>query len=77
MIIIEINFVSTLLESINSIFSSLISSINNNIYTVLDDLLFININIVDDSKLLGLLESESGSGIIYEQFFQCWLSCLL
>lgn len=64
MIIIEINIVSSLLESINSIFSSLISSINNNIYTVLDDLLFININIFDNSSLSGLLGSSPTSGII-------------
>lgn len=64
MIIIEINIVSSLLESINSIFSSLISSINNNIYTVLDDLLFINTNIMEDSKLLDIIGLESGSGII-------------
>ncbi|MGN1300964.1 MAG: hypothetical protein ACI4U9_00265 [Clostridia bacterium] len=64
MIIIEINIVSSLLESINSIFSSLISSINNNIYTVLDNLLFININIFDHSSLSGLLGSSPTSGII-------------
>lgn len=64
MIIIEINIVSSLLESINSIFSSLISSINNNIYIVLDDLVFINTNIMEDFKLLGILGLESSSGII-------------
>lgn len=53
-----------MLESINTIFSSLISSINNNIYSVLDDLLFININIFEGSNFLGLLESKAGSGII-------------
>lgn len=64
MIIIEINIISSLLESINSIFSSLISSINNNIYTVLDDLLFINTNIFDNSSLSDLLGSSPTSGII-------------
>lgn len=53
-----------MLESINSIFSSLISSINNNIYTVLDDLVFINTQIFTNSNVLGLLQSEAGTGII-------------
>ena len=39
MIFIETNIVSSLLQSINTIFSSLISSINNNIYLILDDLI--------------------------------------
>lgn len=65
MIFIETNIVSSLLQSINSIFSSLISSINNNIYLILDDLLFINTSICDDKNLLGILGNESSSGIIF------------
>lgn len=65
MIIIEINIVSSLLDSINSIFSSLISSINSNIYTILDDLLFINTSIFDDSSLSNLLGFSPTTGIIY------------
>lgn len=64
MIIIEVNIVSSLLNSINSIFSSLISSINNNIYTILDDLLFINTGIFDNSSLSDLLGYSPTSGII-------------
>ena len=64
MIIIEINLVSSLLESINSIFSSLINSINSNIYTVLDDLLFIKTDIFTNSNINKLLGSANGSGII-------------
>ena len=65
MIIIEINIVSSLLESINSIFSSLISSINNKIYTVLDDLIFINTSIFENSHVGKILGASSNSGIIY------------
>ena len=65
MIFIETNIVSSLLQSINTIFSSLISSINNNIYLILDDLLFINTSICDDKNLLGILGNESGAGIIF------------
>ena len=64
MIIIEINLVSSLLESINSIFFSLINSINSNIYTVLDDLLFIKTDIFTNSNINKLLGSANGSGII-------------
>lgn len=65
MIIIEVNIVSSLLESINSIFSSLISSINNNIYTVLDDLIFVNSNIFENSSLNKLLGTTATTGITY------------
>lgn len=65
MIIIEVNIVSSLLDSINSIFSSLISSINSNIYTILDDLLFIDGNIMTNSRLSAILGTSPTSGIIY------------
>ena len=64
-IIIEINIVSSLLESINSIFSSLISSINNNIYEVLDDLLFIDTDIFEGTHFMNILGSDSNPGLIY------------
>lgn len=65
MIFIEINIISSLLDSINSIFSSLISSINSNIYTILDDLLFIDGNIMTNSKLGAILGTSPTTGIIY------------
>ncbi len=65
MIIIEINIVSSLLDSINSIFSSLISSINNNIYTILDDLLFIDTDIFEGTHFMNILGSENNPGLIY------------
>lgn len=65
MIFIEINIVSSLLDSINSIFSSLISSINSNIYTILDDLLFIDGNIMTKSNLDVILGTSPTTGIIY------------
>ena len=64
-IIIEINIVSSLLESINSIFSSLISSINNNIYLILDDLLFISTDIFEGTHFTYLLGSKENPGLIY------------
>ena len=64
MIIIEINIVQSLLESINSIFSSLISSINSNIYTILDDLLFVNTNIFERTHFMNILSSSSNPGLV-------------
>lgn len=46
----------TILSTINSLFSSLFSSVDNNIYEVLDDIVFINSDILEDqfmSKFLG------------------------
>lgn len=46
----------TILSTINSLFSSLFSSVDNNIYAVLDDIVFINSDILEDpfmSKFLG------------------------
>ena len=65
MIVIEVNIVSSLLESINSIFSSLISSINNNIYTILDDLLFIDTDIFEGTHFMNILGSSTNPGLVY------------
>ena len=46
----------TIFSTINSLFSSLYSSIDNNVYGILDDIVFINTDILQDSfmsKLLG------------------------
>ena len=64
MIIIEINIVSSLLEAINSIFSSLISSINSNIYNILDDLLFIDVDIFEKTNFMNILSSASNPGVV-------------
>lgn len=46
----------TIFSTINSLFSSLYSSVDNSIYGILDDIVFINTDILQDSfmsKLLG------------------------
>lgn len=60
----EINIASSLLESINSIFSNLLSSIDTHIYSILDDLIFISDDLVSTNYFLKLLGDSSGFGII-------------
>lgn len=46
----------TIFQTINSLFTSLYSSVDNSIYGVLDDIVFINSDIINDSfmsKFLG------------------------
>ena len=60
----EINLTQTLLSSINSLFSSLINSIDSSIYLYLDDLLFISSDIVSSTHVKNILGSQSSFGII-------------
>ena len=45
----QIDYTSIIIETINSLFSSLLSSINNSLYSLLDELAFINTSIIDNS----------------------------
>lgn len=54
----------TILNTINSLLSSLFSSIDNNIYSTLDTLVFINADILNDNFLLTLLGSTSTSNLL-------------
>ena len=57
------NITEIILNTINELFSSLFSSINNNLYTILDDITFIDESIIDDSILENLVGS-SNNGIL-------------
>ena len=59
----QINFVNIITQTINNLFSNLFSSIDNSLYNILDDLLFINSNIMDNSYLEAIFGSRV-SGII-------------
>lgn len=59
----QINIVQTITQTINNLFSNLFSSVDNSLYSVLDDLLFINSDILKD-KYLNLILGSSSSGII-------------
>ena len=45
------NITNIIIETINTIFENLFSSIDNNLYSVLDDITFINSNILKDNYL--------------------------
>lgn len=59
----QINIVDTITQTINNLFSNLFSSIDNSLYSVLDDLLFINVDIFDN-KYLSMIFGSSSNGLI-------------
>lgn len=60
----QINIVSSISQTINSLFSNLFSSIDNNLYNVLDDLLFINSDILQDSFFQKIFGATPTSGLL-------------
>jgi len=58
------NITSTILEAINTILGNLFSSIDNNIYTILDDITFISSDILYDSYFEKLLGTSASNGIL-------------
>lgn len=54
----------TILNTINQIFSSLFSSIDNSMYGTLDDLAFINTNILQDSFFEKIFGTNSTNGLL-------------
>lgn len=54
----------SIISTINSIFQTLFSSIDNSIYSVLDDLVFVNNNILNDSIFGRLFGNNSSKGIL-------------
>lgn len=60
----SLNISSIIISSINSIFSSLFSSIDNSIYSILDDITFIDSNIISNNTFKDILGISSNSGIL-------------
>ena len=58
------NVTEVIFETINTLFSGLFSSIDNNLYPVLDDITFINTDILTDSPLEKFLGSSTQNGIL-------------
>lgn len=61
----EVNITEIIFETINSLFSNLFSSIDNNLYPVLDDITFISTDILNNSPLEQFLGSETQNGILF------------
>lgn len=60
----QTNIVNIITQTINSLFSGLFSSIDNSLYSALDDLLFISSNILDDTYLIKMFGNSGSNGII-------------
>lgn len=58
------NITTIIIETINTILQNLFSSIDNNLYNILDDITFINSNIISDSFFEKILGINSQSGVI-------------
>lgn len=62
--LLGINIVQVITETINNLFYNLFSSVDNSLYSVLDDLLFINLDIFNDKYMEKFLGTNSTSGLI-------------
>lgn len=58
------NVTNTILETINTILGNLFSSIDNNIYTILDDITFVSHDIIYDSYFEKILGTSASNGIL-------------
>lgn len=58
------NVTSTILDTINTILSNLFSSIDNNVYTILDDITFVSSDIIYDSYFEKILGTSATNGIL-------------
>ncbi len=59
-----INLTNVIFESLNQLFSKLFSSIDNTIYSVLDDIIFIKPSILNNSKFEQIIGTSSSNGIL-------------
>lgn len=53
-----------IIQTINTIFNNLVGSIDNSLYSILDDITFINENILKDSYFEKLLGTNMNNGIL-------------
>lgn len=58
------NITTNIIEAINTILGNLFSSIDNNVYTVLDDITFISSDIINDSYFERILGTSTSNGIL-------------
>lgn len=58
------NITTTIIETINTILQNLFSSIDNNLYAILDDITFISSDIINDSYFEKILGTSSSNGIL-------------
>lgn len=60
----EINITELIINSINTIFQTIFSSIDTNLYSILDDITFINTDILNTSYFRNIFGTSSSNGIL-------------
>ena len=60
----QINITEVITKTINSLFENLFSSIDNNLYVILDDITFINSDIFNDKFFKNIFGTSSQNGIL-------------
>lgn len=58
------NITQTIIDTINSIFETLFASIDNNLYSVLDQITFVNTDILSDPNFEKLFGTSTSNGIL-------------
>ena len=58
------NITQTIIDTINSIFETLFASIDNNLYSVLDQITFVNSDILNDPNFEKLFGTSTSNGIL-------------
>ena len=62
------NVTQTILNTINYIFETLLSSIDNRLYGILDDLTFVSSDILHDNYFSKIFGTSTSNGILYWMF---------
>lgn len=60
----EVNITEVIINAINTIFQTIFSSIDNNLYSILDDITFINTDILNGSHFRNIFGSSTTNGIL-------------
>lgn len=63
-ILTQNNVTQTIIDTINYIYQSILSSIDNNLYSVLDNLIFINSDILNDKNFQSIFGTSTTNGIL-------------
>ena len=58
------NITQTIINTINTIFENLFASIDNNLYSLLDEITFINSDIIKDQTFEKIFGTSTSNGIL-------------
>ena len=58
------NITQTIIDTINTIFENVLSSIDNNLYSVLDDITFVGSDILTDKNFEKIFGTSASNGIL-------------